>query len=71
MEQNSMAVHNAFSVAPAFFDEEYWLQVNVCGSLPLFCMWDASKAWHDEWCVQTELPHHWFGPCGYLFIYFF
>ena len=33
----------------------------MCASLPLFCMWDASTAWLDEWYrsmlgIQTHKP---------------
>ena len=29
--------------------------VNICANLPLFCIWDTSTAWLDEWSV---------GPCS-------
>ena len=34
-----------------FFGEEDWPQANTCANLPLLCMWDATTAWLDEWCV--------------------
>ena len=36
-----------------FLFEEDCCWANICGSLPLFCMWDASSAWLDEWCVGS------------------
>ena len=38
----------------SFFGEENRPWVNICASLPVFCMWVAASAGLDEWCV---------GPC--------
>ena len=36
------------------FCEEDWPQANICAKLPLLCMWDAAKAWLDEWYVDVH-----------------
>ena len=36
---------NSFLIFLFFFGEEDWLWANICASLPLFHMWDASMAW--------------------------
>ena len=28
---------------------------NICASLTLFCMWDATTAWRDEWCARLHM----------------
>ena len=35
----------------AFFGEEDCCWANICASLPLLCMWDATSVWLDEQCV--------------------
>ena len=41
-----------FSPPPSFFSlEEDWPWASICDNLPLVCMWDASTAWLNEWCV--------------------
>ena len=33
--------------------DEDWPWADICASLPLFCMWGATTAWLDEWCVDV------------------
>ena len=44
-------LHRFFFFLFFFFGEEDWPWANVYASLPLFCMWDTTTAWLDEWCV--------------------
>ena len=34
-----------------FFGEEDWPSANICGNLPLFCMWDTTTVWPNEQCI--------------------
>ena len=42
---------HSVSFSFSFFCEEDWPWANIGANLPVFCMWDATRAWRNEWRI--------------------